>query len=161
MSAVLSVKDLHVSSSTPEGPCARSTRVVRRRSGECVGIVGESGIGQEPDLHGGDGTAGHERQGVTGSAGFKDHSSSAEDRQLNKIRGSKIAHDLPGSDDVADAASEDRPAAHRGPGAAQRHERARRAQRALADARSGEDSRRQAAHRSNIRTNSRAACASA
>ena len=80
---------------------------------------------------------------------------------LNRVRGSRLDHGFPGSDDVPDAAPEDRRAAGRGPGAPPRRVLAgaeRAALRALERVRMP---RSAAASASNTRTSSPAACASA
>lgn len=92
MSAVLSVKDLTVRFSTPEGEVkAVSNVTLEVNKGECLGIVGESGSGKSQlfisimGLLADNGT-------VEGSAKFGDTELlNIPAKQLNKIRGERMA----------------------------------------------------------------------
>jgi oligopeptide transport system ATP-binding protein len=89
--SVLSVNNLHVTFSTPEGPVAAVNNVsFNVDKGECVGIVGESGSGKSQTfmavmgLLAGNGKA-------TGSIKFQDQELvGMKIDKLNKIRGSKM-----------------------------------------------------------------------
>ena len=65
-------------------------------------------LGQEPDLPRRDRPARRQRHGDRQREISRRGAARPADAQLNRIRGSKITHDLPGPADLADAAHEDR-----------------------------------------------------
>ena len=91
MSAVLSVKDLHVNFATPEGAVAAVNGVsFEVEKGECVGIVGESGSGKSQTFMAVMGLLANNGK-ASGSIKFQEQELvGMKIDKLNKIRGSKM-----------------------------------------------------------------------